>query len=216
MRATEGKFWMFETVRRLPPGVLRFLFRVNDVMRKATRAKTGFRIAGEVNDVPICWNTSEPAVTRRGQGLVEFALILPVFLLLILGIVEFGRLMITYSSISTASRDAARYAVSVGYSPSGVPHYQDCLGIRAAAQNVTLFADATIVISYDTDGPGAAAPVEYCQVGKTVDPIDVSLGTQLRVTITDIYDPLLPLIELPVIPLTSETARTVLRDVYVK
>lgn len=156
------------------------------------------------------------SLIHRGQGLVEFALIVPVFLLLILGLIEFGRLMVTYSSISTASRDAVRYAVSVGDSPSGIPHYQDCLGIRAAAENVALFADPTIVITIDADGPGGASPIEYCQVGKNSDPIDVSLGAQISVTVTQIYDPLLPLVELPTIPLISETARTVLRDVYVK
>ena len=153
---------------------------------------------------------------HRGQGLVEFALVLPVFLLLILGVIEFGRLMVTYSSISTASRDAVRYAISVGDSPSGIPHYQDCLGIRAAALNVALFSDPTIVIALDTDGPGGAAPIEYCQLGKDSDPVEVSLGDQISVTVTQIYDPLLPLVELPTIPLISETARTVLRDVYVK
>ncbi len=35
---------------------------------------------------------------ERGQFLVEFALILPAFLLLMMGIVEFGRLMFTCSS----------------------------------------------------------------------------------------------------------------------
>lgn len=154
--------------------------------------------------------------TRRGQGLVEFALILPVFLLLVLGVVEFGRLMITYSSVSTASRDAVRYAVSVGDSSGGILPYQDCKGIREAALNVTVFADPTIVITYDADGPGGAAPVEYCQVGKDVDPIEVELGTQIAVTVSDIYDPLVPMVELPDIPIRSETARTVLRDVYVK
>lgn len=152
----------------------------------------------------------------RGQGLAEFALITPVLLLLILGVIEFGRLMVTFSSVSTASRDAVRYAVSVGETTGGTPHYQDCLGIRTAVENVTLFADPTILIQYDVDGPGGAAPVEYCQVGKTVDPIQVSLGTQIRVTVTDTYEPLMPIVQLPTIPIASETARTVLRDVYVK
>lgn len=35
---------------------------------------------------------------EHGQFLVEFALILPAFLLLMMGIVEFGRLMFTCSS----------------------------------------------------------------------------------------------------------------------
>jgi hypothetical protein len=176
------------------------------------------RVRADVAEIetPPLLATPNSAVTHRGQGLVEFALILPVFLLLILGIIEFGRIMVTYSSISTASRDAVRYAVSVGDSPSGIPHYQDCLGIRAASENVTVFVDPTIVIALDTDGPGGATPTEYCQLGKVSDPIDVSLGAQISVTVTQIYDPLLPLVELPTMPLTSETARTVLRDVYVK
>lgn len=153
---------------------------------------------------------------RQGQGLVEFALILPVLLALVLGIIEFARLMVAISSISTASRDAVRYAVSVGETPAGTPHYQDCAGIRDAALRVTVFADPSIVITYDDDGPGGGAPVEYCQVGKLTDPISVSLGTQIRVTVSDTFEPLNALVRLPSIPLTSETSRTVLRDVYVK
>jgi len=42
---------------------------------------------------------SEMAADQEGQGLVEFALILPVLLLLVLGIVEFGRLMTAISSV---------------------------------------------------------------------------------------------------------------------
>lgn len=151
-----------------------------------------------------------------GQGLVEFSMILPVLMMLVMGVIEFGRLMITLSSVATASRDAVRYAVSVGEASGGAPHFQDCLGIRDAAARVAMFADPFVVISYDTDGPGGAAPVEYCQVGKTIDAIQVALGTQISVTVADTYEPLLPLVDLPTIPLISETVRTVLRDVYVK
>ena len=176
------------------------------------------RAIAEVDEDEIYapWKGPKSAVIHDGQGLVEFALILPVLLLLVLGIVEFGRMMIMFSSVSTASRDAVRYAVSVGETPASIPHYQDCLGIRNAAQRVAIFVEPTIVITYDPDGPGGAAPVEYCEVGSDVDPIEVSLGTQISVTVTDIYTPLVPLVELPTIPIISETARTVLRDVYVK
>jgi len=153
---------------------------------------------------------------QEGQGLAEFALILPVLLLLVLGIVEFGRLLTAISSVSTASRDAARYAVSVGETSAGTPHYQDCLGIREAAHKVALFVEPFIVITYDVDGPGGTAPVEYCQVGKTTDPIQVPLGAQISVTVTDVFEPLVPIVKLPTIPIASETARTVLRDVYIK
>lgn len=147
---------------------------------------------------------------------MEFALIMPVLLLLVMGLIEFARLMVVISSVSTASRDAVRYAVSVGEDSGGTPHYQDCLGIRAAAENVTVFAAPTIEISYDADGPGGAAPVEYCQVGKSVDPIQVELGTQISVNVSGVFEPLVPLVNLPTIPVNSTTSRTVLRDVYVK
>jgi Flp pilus assembly protein TadG len=45
---------------------------------------------------------------RRGQGLVEFALILPVLLLFMLGIMEFGRVLYIYTEVSNAAREALR------------------------------------------------------------------------------------------------------------
>ncbi len=48
----------------------------------------------------------------KGQGLVEFALILPFLLLLLLGIVEGARLAWVYITVQESAREAARYAVS--------------------------------------------------------------------------------------------------------
>lgn len=48
---------------------------------------------------------------RRGQALVEFALIVPMFLMLVLGVYEFGRAWHVYQTITDAARDAARTAV---------------------------------------------------------------------------------------------------------
>ena len=47
----------------------------------------------------------------RGQALVEFALIVPVLLLLLLGIVEFGRAWNAHQVLTDAAREAARTAV---------------------------------------------------------------------------------------------------------
>lgn len=48
---------------------------------------------------------------RRGQSLVEFALILPVFILLLLGIVDLGRGVFAYNTVSNAAREGARLAI---------------------------------------------------------------------------------------------------------
>ncbi|MBE7550223.1 MAG: pilus assembly protein [Anaerolineales bacterium] len=49
---------------------------------------------------------------EKAQGLVEFALILPVLLLLLLGIIEAARVIWAYITVQTAVREAARYAIS--------------------------------------------------------------------------------------------------------
>ena len=48
---------------------------------------------------------------EAGQELVEFALILPLLLLLFLGIIEFGRAMLAYNTIANAAREGARYGI---------------------------------------------------------------------------------------------------------
>lgn len=46
----------------------------------------------------------------RGQALVEFALILPVFLILVVGMLEFARAWNTYQVMVDAAREGARRA----------------------------------------------------------------------------------------------------------
>ena len=48
---------------------------------------------------------------RRGQSLVEFALVLPLFIIILVGIFDFGRAIFAYSTLNNASREAARQAV---------------------------------------------------------------------------------------------------------
>ena len=48
---------------------------------------------------------------RRGQALVEFALIAPILILLIMGIVEFGRIFSAQQTVTNASREGARTGI---------------------------------------------------------------------------------------------------------
>jgi hypothetical protein len=63
---------------------------------------------------------------QRGQGLVEFALIAPVMLFVVMGVMDFGRAMIVYSQGSNALRNAARYAEVWGGQAADNHQYLDC------------------------------------------------------------------------------------------
>jgi len=55
---------------------------------------------------------------RFGQAITEFALILPILLLLIFGIIEFARLFQAYLVVDNAARFGVRYAVTGEYNPA--------------------------------------------------------------------------------------------------
>ena len=54
-------------------------------------------------------------LTTRAQGLLEFALALPVLLLMIFCVIEFGRLMQAWLALENGARFAVRYAVTGDY-----------------------------------------------------------------------------------------------------
>jgi Flp pilus assembly protein TadG len=65
---------------------------------------------------------------ERGQEVVEFALILPLLMTLLFGIVEFGWAVFSYNTIANAAREGARW---------GIVHPYDDAGIMAKAKGLT-------------------------------------------------------------------------------
>lgn len=49
---------------------------------------------------------------EKGQSLVEFTIILPVLLLLVMGIIQFGLIFNSYITVANASREGARAGIS--------------------------------------------------------------------------------------------------------
>src|SRR4051812_5895809 len=47
----------------------------------------------------------------RGQGLVEFALVFPILILLLIAVFDLGRLVFAYNDITNAARSGARVAI---------------------------------------------------------------------------------------------------------
>lgn len=148
---------------------------------------------------------------ENAQGMVEFALVLPLLLLVIFGIIELGRMVVIYTSVSSSSREAARYASASGRSGSNVPYYLDCDGIRASAKRVAVFVpiqDANIQISYD-HGPNTGVFSNTCPASG-----EVKLGDRVIVRAVAQYQSILGL--LPSFNINSETARTIVKDVVIR
>lgn len=68
---------------------------------------------------------SEPSprvavASRRGAAVVETAVVLPVFLLIVMGIVEFGRAMMVCQLLTNGARHGARLAIVEGSTNAAV------------------------------------------------------------------------------------------------
>lgn len=88
--------------------------------------------------------------SQKGQAAVEFALVLPMFIILVFSIMEFSRLWETVSVLTSAAREGAR-AAAVTAPP-------DVTAATNAAQNILTagnISNATITVA----GPNAADEV---------------------------------------------------------
>jgi Flp pilus assembly protein TadG len=70
-------------------------------------------------------------IKKSGQGIVEFALILPFLLLAITGIVEFGYTLYTYVAIQEVARLGSRYAITGNFDPKYCAQAGAALGLAA-------------------------------------------------------------------------------------
>ncbi|MEM6331390.1 MAG: TadE/TadG family type IV pilus assembly protein [Planctomycetota bacterium] len=62
---------------------------------------------------------------RRGASVVEFALVAPVFFLVVLGMIEFGRMAMVQQVLTNAAREGARVGVLDGATTAGVTNKVD-------------------------------------------------------------------------------------------
>lgn len=93
-----------------------------------------------------------------GQAMVELALILPVLLLLLLGIIEFGRIFNTYLTVSHASREGARVA-ALGQSDSQIKTVVAKRAMNLDSEKLTV--DITPEYSVRTRGTAVQVEVDY-------------------------------------------------------
>ena len=99
---------------------------------------------------------------RRGTALVEFALVSPLLLLLLAGVLNYGQALRTATSVATAARSGAQYG------SRNLANSLDTTGIRNAAVNSTPDIHNLTVTSQRTcqcSGGGAVSCSGTCTGG---------------------------------------------------
>ncbi len=163
---------------------------------------------------------------KTAQAMVEFAIVLPILLLLLYGILEAGRLLFMYSTIVTASRQAVRYGSATGaggdYTSIGGPNnsnvarYQDCYGIRLAANRVDYLnafdhTGTDVLIQYD-DG---TTVTDTCNGNADPDVHPAGNSTRIVVTVTGHFHPIVRLVPFGDRKIEAKSARTILTSVSI-
>jgi hypothetical protein len=141
---------------------------------------------------------------RRGQSLVEFALVLPIFLLLIMGVIDVGRYAYMSSTLSNAAREGARTgSVEASWKGSINAACGGAAGLKCPASDVALLADikGTADVMNAPFGPVAAAYMRCTLKGS----VPAAVGTnatcspyagtnQISVRVTQSWSALTPII----------------------
>jgi len=156
----------------------------------------------------------KPQFGKRAQAIVEFAIALPILLMLLVGILEVGRMVFIYASVTNASREAARYASAVGYADGTTfKKFQYCAGIRDIAKRSAFLAnltDADISIHYDHGSTGTT--YDTCD-GSVDTGVTINSGSNFdraTITITTTYRPMVNMLPLRTRPIVSTSSRTIL------
>lgn len=139
----------------------------------------------------------------RGQALVEFALVIPVFLLVLCGILDFGFMLFTRMSVINATREGARAGIMVA-DASTIPDIVQNRVISAAAQaglglTVANVSSVTCVGTAPSPAPPTCDWTQYSSSNTT----GAQPGDSVLVTVTYDYPSFFPLLFGTKIPLTS-------------
>lgn len=121
-----------------------------------------------------------PGGRERGQALVEFALVLPILLLLAIGIIDFGRALFVLSEVSNATREAARYGTNTDVINKDTL-LLDCASIRARARAMFTLAPTTLTPTVNIERPNPSDPTLFNHLNCATTKVQV--GDRVRVEV---------------------------------
>jgi Flp pilus assembly protein TadG len=117
---------------------------------------------------------------RRGQALVEFALVIPIFLLVLVAIFDLGRAVFAYNTLTNAAREGARMAIVNQYKPTIVARAKQQTAI------VELNDPSVQVDFFQVNADGTPDTSQQCAL--------IAVGCLAVVSFEATYQPITPLV----------------------
>lgn len=130
----------------------------------------------------------------RGSTLIEFSLVAFMFIIVLLGVIEMGRMVLVYTTVANAARAGARYAIVHGSfrtgtgvdGPSGPGNPCTCSQIQTVVKNfasagLLTTSNLTITVTYP-DNTNTAGSRVLVSVTYPYDPFVSYFNSPLGVT----------------------------------
>jgi Flp pilus assembly protein TadG len=115
-----------------------------------------------------------------GQGLIEFALVIPIFLLVLVALFDLGRAVFAYNTLTNAAREGARMAIVNQYKPSIIAR------AKQQTQIVELNDPSVQVGFYQVNADGTPNTTTPCAL--------VAVGCLAIVSFEATYQPITPIV----------------------
>jgi Flp pilus assembly protein TadG len=139
-----------------------------------------------------------------GQGLVEFALIVPIILMILLGAIDLGRAAYAQSTISNAARTGTRIAIVDQHVST------DCIAHPAVARCVA----ARQAVALGLDANDVALTFLNSDLQTACNPI--AIGCLAEITVTYTFVPITPVVDAITGTITmASTTRLPVERIYV-
>jgi len=117
----------------------------------------------------------------KGQALVEFALVIPIFLLVVLGLFDLGRAAFFHTTMSNASREAVRLAIvnqnTTAVRQEAIDSASGVMRITASDVAVNFFAPDLSTTATCSTAPHALGCVVRVRITHNFQPATPFVGT---------------------------------------
>jgi Flp pilus assembly protein TadG len=130
----------------------------------------------------------KPGQVQRGVAMVEFAITLPLLLLLLLAFAEFGRMLYHYNNLLQANRDAVRYVAKAAWD-NDLGMFEIDPAVEADRKNLEVTKNLAVY------GVPTLQPGNEVVPGLTTDNVTVSVSAvnpdHVRVTTRYVFQPVI-------------------------